>query len=60
MPTATHQLEEEIALDEVRVLTEKRAFHNAIVYSIGMKNVTYFSWLYEARFGKKPSSDFRG
>lgn len=54
------QYQQEVALDQAKLLLEKGAFYNAtaVAYSIGMKNVTYFSRLYEARFGKEPKSYF--
>ncbi|MEO1418309.1 MAG: tetratricopeptide repeat protein [Bacteroidota bacterium] len=53
--------QQEIALQRGRALLEKRAYGNvtAIAYSVGMSNVSRFSKLYEARFGKKPSAYFR-
>ncbi|MEL6633090.1 MAG: tetratricopeptide repeat protein [Bacteroidota bacterium] len=53
--------QQEIALQQGRALLEKRVYGNvtAIAYSVGMSNVSRFSKLYEARFGKKPSAYFR-
>jgi signal transduction histidine kinase/DNA-binding response OmpR family regulator len=52
--------QQEIALSHARNLLEKGAYQNisAISFSVGIKNVTRFNQLYEARFGKKPSEYF--
>ena len=54
------QYQQEIALQKARELLEKRVYGNAsaIAYTVGINNVTRFSKLYEARFGKKPSKYF--
>lgn len=54
------QYQQEIALQQARELLEKGKYGNAsaVAYSVGMNNVTRFSKLYAARFGKKPASYF--
>jgi signal transduction histidine kinase/DNA-binding response OmpR family regulator len=58
MPPKKYQ--QEIALQKARYLLEKRQYGNvtAICYAAGMSNVSRFSKLYEARFGKKPKKYF--
>lgn len=58
MPPKKYQ--QEIALLKARGLLEKGIYGNvtAICFSIGMSNVSRFSQLYEARFGKKPKEYF--
>ena len=53
--------QQEVALQEARKLLEKGAYGNvtAICFSVGMSNVSRFSQLYEARFGKKPKAYFK-
>lgn len=50
----------EVALQQGRALLETRSYGNvsAVAYSIGMSNVSRFSRMYEARFGKKPIEYF--
>ncbi len=50
----------EVALQTARELLERGAYGSvkAISFSVGMSNVWRFSQLYEARFGKKPSTYF--
>lgn len=54
------KFQQEIALQHARELLESGAYGNvtAIAYSVGMSHVTRFSQLYEARFGKHPSTYF--
>jgi signal transduction histidine kinase/DNA-binding response OmpR family regulator len=54
------QYQQEIALQKARELLEKGKYGNAsaVACSVGMNNVTRFSRLYEARFGKKPNEYF--
>lgn len=58
MPPKKYQLE--VALQKGRYLLERKQYGNvtAICYSVGMSNVSRFSQLYEARFGKKPKEYF--
>lgn len=54
------QLQQEVVLQEARSLLEGGAYSalNAVALSVGMENVTRFSRLYEARFGKDPREYF--
>lgn len=54
------KFQQEVALQEARKLLERKAYGSvkAIGYTIGMNNVSRFSQLYEARFGKKPNDYF--
>ena len=58
MPPKKYQLE--VALQKGRYLLERKQYGNvtAICYAVGMSNVSRFSQLYEARFGKKPKEYF--
>ena len=54
------QYQQEVALQKARRLLEsgEYTYTTAVCYSIGMKHVTRFAKLYEARFGKKPNAYF--
>ena len=54
------QLQHEVALQEARSLLERGAYStlNAVASTVGIHNVTRFSQLYEARFGKHPREYF--
>jgi len=54
------QLQQEVALQEARRLFEAGKHHavNAVAVSVGMNNVTRFTRLYQARFGKHPKAYF--
>lgn len=54
------KFQQEVALNQAREYLEKGVYSNitAVSHSIGIKNVTRFKQLYEARFGKKADEYF--
>ena len=52
--------QQEVALQKARHLLESRQYGNvtAVCFAVGMSNVSRFSQLYQARFGKKPKEYF--
>lgn len=52
--------QQELALQEARTLLENKIGGNltSVAYTVGIRNATRFSKLYEARFGKSPSAYF--
>lgn len=58
MPPKKYQ--REVALQKARYLLERKLYGNitAVCYAVGISNISRFSQLYEARFGKRPKEYF--